>query len=560
QEGMHPIAVDLRKVDALQNANQIISLLAGFHSHGISSLFNFSVFPDLKKSDEYISYIGQGGLGLPDRDYYLKDDEKSKQIRDEYLKHISKMFELAGRKSVSEQSAKTIMSLETELAKVSMTRVELRDDEKQYHKFTLAELQASYPDINWQTYFNLLGANGINNLIVTQPDFFSKVNVLLKSVSLTDWKTYLTWNVINEAADKLNSVFEKQNFYFYSTVLEGTKEMRPRWKRMVGSTNGVLGEAVGQLYVAKVFSAEAKQKVNIMVDNLMAVYKERIQKLDWMGEETKKHALAKLASFSRKLGYPDKWKDYSPLTITRESFLKNYTNAVNFEFNRMITKLGKPIDKTEWGMSPQTVNAYYNPLFNEIVFPAAIMQPPFFYADGDDAVNYGAMGAVIGHEITHGFDDQGSKYDEKGNLNNWWTEEDRERFNKRTAKLVEQYNNITVLENLNVNGELTLGENIADLGGLTMAFAAYKKSLGEKAGETIDEFTPEQRFFLGWAQAWRTQSRPEALRQLILTNPHSPGQVRAVVSPSNMLEFYKAFGARPGHKMFKSVEERAMVW
>mgnify|MGYP003336105484 CR=1 FL=1 len=572
-DGTKPIETLLKKIDAIQAPESIISLVAFLHSYGGNEFFDFSVFPDLKNSSAYICYISQGGLGLPDRDYYLKDDEKSKHIRDEYAKHVAKMFELAGRKTASEQAAKTIINMETELAKVSMTKVELRDDEKQYHKYSVDDVQTMFPMLNVKAYLKGVGVKiavvnqengetttGIDKLIVAQPEFFARLSEMLSTTTVEDLKTYLVWHVINHAADKLSSKFEKQNFYFYSTVLEGTKEMRPRWKRIVGSTNSVLGEAVGQLYVAKVFSPEAKQKVNMMVNNLMTVYRERIQNLTWMGDETKKRALTKLSTFTRKLGYPDKWKDYTALSIGRESFYQNYSNAVNFEFNRMIDKLGKPIDKTEWSMSPQTVNAYYNPLFNEIVFPAAIMQPPFFNADADDAINYGAMGAVIGHEITHGFDDQGSKYDENGNLQNWWTEEDRTRFDALTKKLVAQYSAITVLEGLNVNGELTLGENIADLGGLTMAYLAYQKSLQGKQHETIDGFTPEQRFFLGWAQAWRTQSRPEALRQLILTNPHSPGQVRAIVPPSNMPEFQKAFSTKEGDKMFKGDDERVTIW
>jgi putative endopeptidase len=559
KEGILPIASELEKIESLKNSDAIMEEVAQLQSAGVAVLFGFYVHQDMRKSDEYISYLSQGGLGLPDRDYYLKDDEDSKKIRKEYEKHIKAMFLLAGKKNVPNASS-SVMKIETELAKASMTNIELRDEEKLYNKLIFEFLPMKYTGINFGLYFATLGVKNQQTIIVTQPDFFTKVEEMLKNVSLDDWKTYLSWCLINDASDKLNSALEKQNFHFYATVLEGTKEMKPRWKRMIAATNGALGQAVGQLYVKKAFSADSKRRVNIMVDNLLAAYKERIQNLDWMGEETKKRALIKLASFSRKLGYPDKWKDYAPLEIGNESFYKNYAHAQHFEFQRMINKLGKPVDKTEWGMSPQTVNAYYNPSLNEIVFPAAIMQPPFFNPDAEDAVNYGAMGSVIGHEITHGFDDQGSKYDENGNMKNWWTEEDREKFNLRTKKLVEQFNAYKALENLNIKGELTLGENIADLGGLTIAYHAYLKSLADKKKTVIDGFSAEQRFFIGWAQAWRISYRDEALRQQILTNVHAPGNFRAVAAPSNLTEFYDAFEVKQGNKMFRAENERVKIW
>ena len=559
KEGVSPIAEELAKIDALKNQDEMLQEIAHLQSYGVGVLFGFYVTQDMRKSDEYISYLSQGGLGLPERDYYLKDDEDSKKIRNEYEKHIKTMFTLAGRSSASNASS-VVMKMETELAKASMTNIELRDDEKLYNKLIYEYLPIKYPKLNFELYFKTLGVKNQQTIIVTQPDFFSKVEEMFTSTPLSDWKMYLSWCIINDAADKLQSSLEKQNFHFYATVLQGTKEMKPRWKRMIAATNGALGEAVGQLYVEKTFSAESKRKVNLMVDNLLAAYKERIQNLEWMGDATKKRALIKLASFTRKLGYPDKWKDYTSLDISRESFYKNYSHAQHFEFQRMMDKLGKPVDKSEWGMSPQTVNAYYNPSLNEIVFPAAIMQPPFFNPDADDAVNYGAMGSVIGHEITHGFDDQGSKYDEEGNLKNWWTEEDRTQFNARTAKLVDQFNNYKVLENLNVKGDLTLGENIADLGGLTIAYHAYLKSIENKKKITIDGFTPQQRFFIGWAQAWKTSFRDAAMRQQVLTNVHAPGNIRAVAAPSNLLEFYEAFDVKAGNKMFREEKDRVKIW
>lgn len=559
-DGTFPIKSDLNYINSISTTDDLITLLGYFHSRGVGSLFSVYVTQDQKKSSQYILYLNQGGIGLPDRDYYFKDDDNSKYIRNEYRKFISKAFQLAGKNEMDEGTVNKLFDFETVLAKFSMTRVELRDDEKQYNKFTLAELTAKYPSVNWQLYFNSIGATKVESVIVSQPEFFTQVNNMFKSQSIEDWKLYLNWCLLNEAADKLNTAFELTNFHFYGTVLSGTKAMRPRWKRIVNATNYALGEAVGQLYVEKAFSAESKKKVNEMVDNLMEAYKERINGLEWMSQQTKQKALIKLASFSRKLGYPDQWKDYSSLEITKNSYYQNVMNARLFGFKRMINKLGKPIDKTEWGISPQTVNAYYNPQINEIVFPAAIMQPPFFNPDADDAVNYGGIGAVIGHEITHGFDDQGSKYDEHGNLNNWWTTEDRDKFNARTKKLVEQFNGYKALDDLNVNGELTLGENIADLGGLTMAYQAYKRSLKGKPGMTIDGFSPEQRFFLGWAQVWRVNYRPESLRQLVLTNVHSPEHFRAIGAPSNLTEFYEAFQVKPGDSMHRDESIRVKVW
>jgi len=558
--GLKPIADDLRKIDDLKNTADMMKLIGHFHSYGIGALFNLYITQDLKKSDEYITYLNQAGLGLPDRDYYIKDDESSKKIRAEYLNHIDRMFELAGRRTIYKNPSEIIIRMETDLAKASMTNVELRDDEKQYNKYTHQELNKSFPNLKLDDYFTKIGINSIQQLIVSQPEFFKKADEMMKSYTMDEWKVYLNWCLINEAADKLNASLEKQNFNFYGTILTGAKEMRARWKRMVTATNSALGEAVGQLYVEKAFSPESKRRVNEMVDNLMAVYKERITGLDWMSETTKQKALTKLAAFNRKLGYPDKWRDYSSLEIGKESFYRNSSNAQLYKFNRMIAKLGKPIDKTEWGISPQTVNAYYNPQKNEIVFPAAIMQPPFYNADADDAVNYGAIGAVIGHEITHGFDDQGSRYDEIGNLTDWWTAEDRKKFDERTKKVVDQFNNYKALDDLHVNGTLTLGENIADLGGLTMAYAAYQRSLAGKARVSIDGFTPEQRFFIGWAQVWRVNYRPESLRKLVLTNVHSPEHFRAIGAPTNLKEFYQAFDIKPGDAMYRDDAARAQVW
>lgn len=552
--GLTPMKKDLELIQNLKTASEIPALLGLFHLRGYGLLFGVGIYPDLKNSSEYITYISQGGLGLPDRDYYLKEDEKSVALRKDYVTFVNSMMNLAEQKNKNNEMAAVVMKIETALAKASMTNVELRDDEKQYNKFSFSDISMKYPKLGMNQYFAALGISDRNNIIITQPAFFKEVENLFQTVTIQEWKTYLSWSLINTNAVILNKSMEQANFAFFGTRLNGVKEMKPRWKRMVASTNSGLGEAVGQLYVEKAFSAESKKRVNAMVDNLLAVYKTRIEGLDWMSPETKKKALVKLSTFKRKLGYPDKWKDYAGVNITRTSYYDNVAEVSRYEMKRMIDKLGKPVDRDEWHMMPQVVNASYNPLNNDICFPAAIMQIPFFNADADDAVNYGAMGSVIGHEVTHGFDDQGSKYDDKGNLNDWWTETDRKKFDEKTSRLVKQFSDIKVFDDLNVNGELTLGENIADLGGLTMSMEAYKLTASYKENKTIDGFTPMQRFFLGWAQAWRTSYRDESLRNQVLTNVHAPGHIRARVPLTNLDEFYRAFNIQ------KPTTEKVVVW
>lgn len=563
KEGIAPLKPFLDRIEAIRNTDDFIKVIAQNHMQGIGGLFGFYIMQDLKQSEKHISYLGQGGLGLPDRDYYFKDDEKSKKIREEYVAHIGKMLELTGTNAAAAKTAASkIVTFETELADVSMNSTEQRDLEAQYNKKTIAELKKMAPEVNWDLYFSTLGLKlkDLKDVIVTQPKFFEYVSRALKQHSLADLKIYLRWQVINGTASLLNSVLEKQNFYFHSTVLEGIKEMKPRWKRAVNAVNESVGELLGQLYVKKAFSPEAKKKVNEMVDNLIAAFRSKIERLDWMGAETKQKALVKLASFGRKLGYPDQWKDYSDLEIKRDSYLMNTLRANRFAFKKMTEKLGKPIDRTEWQMLPHQVNAYYTPLLNEVVFPAAIMQPPFFDPMADDAVNYGGIGAVIGHELLHGFDDQGSKFDPKGNFAEWWTAEDRKKFEERTKILEEQFNEYEPEQGLKVNGKLTLGENIADLGGLTMAYEAYQLSLKNKERKAIDGFTPEQRFFLGWAQIWRINIRSEYLRQMLMTDPHSPGPYRVIGPLSNMQAFYNAFKIEKGNKLYRDPETRAIIW
>ncbi|MBA3899136.1 MAG: M13 family metallopeptidase, partial [Bacteroidetes bacterium] len=454
KEGIKPIEADIAKIKAIKSNAELPAITAEFHSKGISPFFSFYVMQDAKDSETYITYTSQGGLGLPDRDYYFKEDEKSLEIKEAYKKHIQKTFELLNYNDAAKMAA-SILKIETALAEASMKRTELRNMELLYNKMTFKELKAITPEFNWDLYLKDIGMKPIENIIVTQPNFFIALNKLLQTSKIEDIKTYYTWNLIRSTSSRLNKDFEENSFAFYGTVLSGAKMMKPRWQKALSATNENLGEALGQLYVAKAFSPESKEKVNIMVDNLTLAFRERILQLDWMTDSTKQKALAKLEAFDRKLGYPDKWKDYTNLSISKISYVDNIFRARKFEHQRMVNKLGKPIDRTEWGMSPQTVNAYYSSFKNEIVFPAAIMQPPFFNPEADDAVNYGSMGAVIGHEITHGFDDQGSKYDGKGNLNNWWSEEDKEKFKARTKVIESQFNAFEAMDGLYVNGELT---------------------------------------------------------------------------------------------------------
>jgi putative endopeptidase len=563
REGFGPVMKDFAAIMVIPDGKDAIRYAGEMHRKGLPAFFSFGVGQDIKKNDEYTCYLSQGGLSLPDRDYYLKDDEKSKNFRKEYVIHIANMFKLMG--TGADEATKTgeeILALETRLAKASMSRVERRDPDKTYNKRTLDELKSAYPNINWKAYFDQVGlpAQFQNTFIVGQPLFFEELNSVVATTSIFTIRKYCKWKTISATSSYLSDAFASESFRFYSAVLTGTKEQKPRWKRSVNSANSLIGELVAQEYVKVAFSEESKKRLNEMVDNLRAAFKVRIEKLDWMSAETKTKALEKLASFNRKLGYPDKWMDYSKLEIKYDSYLANYYRAATFEFEYDLNRLGKPVDKSEWGMLPQTVNAYYSPLMNEIVFPAAIMQPPFFDPAADDGVNYGAIGAVIGHEFSHGFDDKGSKFDAQGNLNNWWTDADKDKFNARTKIMVEQYNAFKVEDSLNVNGELTLGENIADFAGLTVAYDAYMLSLQGKEQKKIDGFTPQQRFFIGFAQVWRANTRPEYLRQQVLTDPHSPAKFRVLGPLSNMPQFYEAFGVKPGDAMYRNDSIRVKIW
>lgn len=561
KEGFTPLSSELKKIQAAESTDDLLKIIAHHHKIGVGCLFGSGVDQDAKQNDRYAVYLGQGGLGLPDRDFYLMDDPRSSQLRTEYTGHLAKIFTLSGTEEKNSASAAgVVMNFETRLAKASMTNVELRYPEPQYNKMTYDSIKKLYPEIHWDVYFNSIGLTNLSEVIVTQPLFFKEVNAMMKEISLQDWKMYLHWHLVHAAASKLSADFENENFRFYGTLLTGQRKLKPRWERALNTINNSMGELLGQEYVKIAFSEESKRRVNEMVDNLLAAFEVRIKNLDWMSEATKKQALVKLSKVTRKMGYPDVWRDYTALNIERDSYVMNFFRGNEFEFNRIIARLGKPIDKKEWMMPPQTVNAYYNPLMNEIVFPAGILQPPFFNPEADDAVNYGSMGAVIGHELTHGFDDQGNQFDADGNLKNWWTEDDNKNFHAKAEKVVNQFNAYEALDSLYVNGKLTLGENIADLGGISISYDAYQKSLAGKERITIDGFTPEQRFFISYGQVWKSNSRPEATRQLVLTNPHSPEKFRVLGPLSNCPEFHKAFGCSGGNAMIRPEELKAKIW
>jgi len=557
--GLDPIAGELAAINAIQDRNGLEAEVARLQREGASVVFRFGSGQDSKDSTREIAQAGQGGLGLPDRDYYLREDEKSTQLRADYVQHVTKMFALAGDSAdQAAAEAKTVLDLETALARASRPRAELRDAEKNYNLMALGELQALTPDWSWASYLRQVGAPAIEQLNVGQPDFFKGLDRELTSVSLPDWKIYLRWHLLHASAPGLPEKFVDEDFDFYGRKLNGTKEILPRWKRCAQSVDRNLGEALGQAYVEKYFPPAAKARAREMVNNLTAALREDIPTLSWMGPETKKEALAKLEAFKVKIGYPDKWRDYSKLSIERASYAANLRRGAEFEHARQLAKIGKPVDRTEWVMTPPTVNAYYNSHMNEIVFPAGILQPPFYSPDADDAVNYGGIGAVIGHEISHGFDDQGSKFDGQGNLHEWWTPEDRKNFVARSDCVVNQFNGYEVEPGLHQNGKLVLGESIGDLGGLAIAYAAYEKSIAGKRPKDIDGFSPEQRFFLGWAQVWGSNQREEAARTQTQTDPHPLPRFRGNGPLSNMEAFAKAFGCKHGDAMVR--ENACKIW
>lgn len=559
--GLAPLAPWLARIDAIKTSDDLLKEIITQHTEGIGTVFAFYVSPDDKNVNKQICQLFQSGLGMPDRDFYFNMDSRTTKIREAYKAYINQVFKLQGQdyEAMAKNTA-AVLNLETTLAKASMTRVEMRDPYKMYNKYSLAGLSAQTPNMNWANIFQQLKTTGQDSLIVGQPAFIAEVGIQLKETPIDAWKAYLKFHLINGMAAFLSSDFDNAKFDFYGKAVRGQQEQKERWKRILRVVDGSVGELLGQMYVDKTFKPEAKQRMLELVNNLQTTYGDRIMRLDWMSDATKQKAMGKLNTFIKKIGYPDKWKDYSKLDIVGNDFVKNVIASSAFEYNHNISRLGKPVDRTEWGMTPPTVNAYYNPAFNEIVFPAGILQYPFFSDQADDAINYGGIGAVIGHEMTHGFDDQGSQYDAEGNLKNWWTPEDATKFKQKTTMVINQFNSFTVLDTVHVNGNLTLGENLADLGGLAIAYEAFKKTKQGQSTETIDGFSPDQRFFLSWAQVWRAATRDEEMFSRIKTDPHSPNLWRCNGPLSNMPEFYKAFNVKEGNKMYRPEADRAKVW
>ncbi|MGH9682358.1 MAG: M13 family metallopeptidase [Candidatus Acidiferrales bacterium] len=560
--GTKPLQAEFDRIAAIHDRPSLQAEIARLQQEGADAVFGFGSQQDFKDSTQVIAAVGQGGLGLPDRDYYTRDDAKSKQLRDEYVQHVTNMFKLLGDSGdTAAAEAKTVMEIETSLANASMTRVDRRNPDNVYHKMTLAQLRDLTPHLDWKEYFAETGSPRVDSMNVAQPDFFKEVDSALANVPLSSWKTYLRWQLIHSAAPRLPAKFVEENFNFYGRTLTGVKEMLPRWRRCVQATDQQLGEALGQYYVQRAFPPEAKVKATQMVKNLVAALRTDISTLDWMSPATRQKAIEKLAAIDLKIGYPDKWRDYSPFHVTRGPYVENATHGDEFAFAYDVAKIGKPVDRTQWGMTPPTVNAYYNPLMNEIVFPAGILQPPFYDPNRDEAMNYGGMGAVIGHEMTHGFDDQGAKFDAQGNLKNWWTPDDLKNFKERGDCIAHQFDEFEAEPGLHENGKLVEGESIADLGGLTIAYKAFQKLIeGRPAPAPIDGFTEDQRFFLAWAQIWEGSSRPELVRLLVNTDPHPLDHFRSNGPLSNMPEFRKAFACSATSPMVRPEARRCQIW
>ena len=558
---LKPLAVELQKIRSLRDKKGIPALIAHLNRIGVAAPYSFYVGQDARASTRYAAYVSQGGLGLPDRDYYLKtDDVKLAAVRAKYALHVAKILTMAGAKDGAERAA-AIVALETALAEVQWTKVENRDPVKRYNKIDLSKLDLLTPGYDWKSSLAAAGiASKIDSVIVNQPSYFTGFNQVLEKTALANWKAYFEWQLLRAYAEYLSKDFVDADFAFYGTVVTGVTELRPRWKRAVGAVEGALGEAVGKQYVARYFPPERKVRMEALVANLLVAYQQSIATIDWMSPETKEEAQAKLAKFTAKIGYPNQWRDYSALAVSKLDLVGNVMRSNQVSYARMVNKLGRPIDREEWGMTPQTVNAYYRSTMNEIVFPASILQPQFFDARADDAVNYGAIGAVIGHEISHGFDDKGSQSDGDGNLRDWWTKDDRKNFGAKADMLVKQYNGYSPLPGYSVNGELTLGENIADNSGLAIAFKAYKLALGGRPAPVIDGLSGDQRFFMGFGQVWRSKVREQQQIVQIKTDPHSPGQFRANGTMKNQPGFYDAFGVKQGDQMYLAPQERVIIW
>nr|WP_306672458.1 M13 family metallopeptidase [Geothrix fuzhouensis] len=556
--GIAPLKPLFTRIDGVKDAASLADVLADLHRLGAFAGFSFSIEQDDKESSRYSMALAQGGLGLPDRDYYVKDDPKSKELLAAYRAHVAKMMAMAGFQA---GDADRILALETRLAKASMTRVEQRDPNATYHAMTPAQLKSAAPGFPMELYLKALGVPAPDRFVVRQPAFLAELGRMMQHLPADQWRVYLRWTLLRNAAPALSRAFEQEAFAFYGTKLQGTTAQHPRWKRVMFAADRGLGEALGKLYVQRAFPATSKAKVLEMVENLRTALGARIDGLDWMSAPTKARARQKLAAMRVKIGYPDVWRDYARLEVKRQPYVLNYLETHRFEFQRRLAKLGQPIDRNEWSMTPQTNNAYYSPTMNEIVFPAGILQPPYFDATADDAVNYGNIGATIGHEMTHGFDDEGRQYDADGNLKSWWTPEDEKAYNLRAELVVKQFDAFEPLPGLHLNGRLTLGENIADLGGLKIAWSAWKLSQkGKTPVGKIGGFSPEQRFFLGYAETWRTLTREESLRLRTITDPHSPAKFRVNGPLANLPEFYEAFGCKDGDLMKRPLGERPSIW
>jgi predicted metalloendopeptidase len=557
--GIKPLASELARIDAIRTSRDLAVAFGRTQRIGVAQPFVYFVNIDEKNSSTYISYLYQRGLTMPDRDYYLSDDDKMKAARAANRTYVRDLLAAAGDKN-TEAVADRIMAIETRLAKAQWTRVENRDAEKTYNKYTVADAQKEMPALDWRAFFEGAASPKVDAVVIAQPSFFKDINAAVAQIPLAQWREYLRYQILDAYAPYLNQQMVKLHFEFHGRTLSGIAEIKPRWKRGVDIVENTIGELAGKVYVERHFSNEAKQRAAKLVGNVQSAYSQGIDQLQWMSATTKAQAHAKLAKFTAKIGFPDKWEDWSKLEVKRNDLIGNIMRASAVDTDRDIAKLGQPVDRTEWQMTPQTVNAYYNPPANEIVFPAAILQPPFFNMAADDAVNYGGIGAVIGHEISHGFDDQGRHYDGDGNLNNWWTDADDKEFRARTAVLVKQFAGFSPLPEQFVNGELTLGENIADVSGVAMAYRAYKLSLNGKEAPVLDGFTGEQRFFIGYAQVWARKYREDELRKRLLTDPHSPSEYRVNGIVANQPEFYAAFKVAPKDKLYREPAERVKIW
>ena len=562
EQGLEPLKPEFERIASISTMEDVQNQITHFHTYGIGSIFGFFGSIDIKNSGMNIAHIGQGGLGMSDRDYYLNDDPRSQEIREAYLVHLEKMMILSG---ISEDEAKmkaiTIMKIESRLAKASFTRLENRNPHATYNKKTQEEIMSLYPNFNWKKYMTGIGVDYDGEINVRQPQFFEEVNKMMVEITVEEWKDYFYWNFLNTTANYLTQEIQEQNFDFYGRTMSGSQEMRPRWRRVLGTTNGALGDAIGQKFSEKYFPAEAKERMVTLVENLKTAYAQRIDNVEWMCDETKAKAKDKLASMRVKIGYPDEWRNFSELEVGNEAFVLNVLAANKFGKDYNNSQIGQPVNKEEWFFPAHTVNAYYAPPLNEICFPAGILQPPFFYLDGDNAINYAAIGAVIGHEMSHGFDDQGRLYNKEGNLTNWWTEEDSERFNARTQVLVDQFNKIVVIDSIHANGELSLGENIADLGGLNIAYTAFQNAQKENPqAEMIDGYTPDQRYFLSWGCVWAQNIRNKEIIRRTTEDVHSLGINRVNGPIANMPEFHAAFDVNEGDALYLPEEERASIW